>query len=477
MNEALYFTDYAKYADQYKDTLDTFKKAFSSYLKKGTRKNEFLESIIVLPHDDKIKIEEEILADSTLKDNLVGWFRFRTDETEYEVKIGSRFDNEKEPYFVRYMLEKTDHLRFLVPDYFYHEAPSDIKDYLNDLVALNFLDELTNMLRKGTIREYRTFEHNDAKIRGSIDIPRHIRLNLVSPGRIAYNSREYTQNAVKIIKREFPGIFEYYVSHHPDFMNQLNILSYNITWDFRGSDILKRTEKPVRNTHLRGYEKVRHLARWIVRQYGLGRGDDEKYRTMGVLVDINKLWEKFVEEVIFNEIDELKSGKYAQQEFDILEPKQKGKKQEDKVGRSIKPDFSWKDQGLVVDAKNKPVYEKRPLKGKWTDEENSFKYDALREDVLQLLAYMGVLRCRKGGFIFPTNEGKYDEQDLARTVSQDAPEFGKIYLLPFTVPGKNNGSPEQNKSEEEGYEYFKERIEVSENKIQQFIRDNVIKDP
>ena len=48
--------------------------------------------------------------------------------------------------------------------------------------------------RKGIYKQYCTFEGNDSKVRGKIDIARHIRLNPLFNGKIAYSYREYTIN-------------------------------------------------------------------------------------------------------------------------------------------------------------------------------------------------------------------------------------------------------------------------------------------
>ena len=49
-------------------------------------------------------------------------------------------------------------------------------------------------MRKGIFRQYRRFEYNNANIKGNIDIARHIKLNTPFTGKVAYSTREFTQD-------------------------------------------------------------------------------------------------------------------------------------------------------------------------------------------------------------------------------------------------------------------------------------------
>ena len=68
------------------------------------------------------------------------------------------------------------------------------------LLILLFVNQIKKAIRKGLFRKYRCFEYNDAKVKGSIDVARHIRYNMIGNGRIAYSTREYTlQNEYNIL--------------------------------------------------------------------------------------------------------------------------------------------------------------------------------------------------------------------------------------------------------------------------------------
>uniref|UniRef100_UPI003FEF6FD9 5-methylcytosine restriction system specificity protein McrC n=1 Tax=Candidatus Cryptobacteroides bacterium TaxID=3085639 RepID=UPI003FEF6FD9 len=49
-------------------------------------------------------------------------------------------------------------------------------------------------MRQGVYREYQNFRHNDANLKGTIDIGRHIAKNVTFVGNIAYSTREYSHD-------------------------------------------------------------------------------------------------------------------------------------------------------------------------------------------------------------------------------------------------------------------------------------------
>ena len=65
-------------------------------------------------------------------------------------------------------------------------------EILDLILAIIFAMQIARAYRKGIYRRYRTYENNDSKLKGRIDVARHIRLNPIFNGNIAYSSREYT---------------------------------------------------------------------------------------------------------------------------------------------------------------------------------------------------------------------------------------------------------------------------------------------
>lgn len=71
-----------------------------------------------------------------------------------------------------------------------------------DILLYLFPYYLDRALRQGLYHQYRTYEHNDARITGPVDVPRHIRENTPFTGNIAYRTREYSidNNLTELIR-------------------------------------------------------------------------------------------------------------------------------------------------------------------------------------------------------------------------------------------------------------------------------------
>ena len=103
--------------------------------------------------------------------NLMGFVGFGgKDNHGTQVEIRSRFTNNSEnDYFLHYMLEKVFRINLFDMNY------SHSKNDGFDLLFLIFPHLLKRALRQGIFRTYRTFQKNDAAVKGVIDINRHIK--------------------------------------------------------------------------------------------------------------------------------------------------------------------------------------------------------------------------------------------------------------------------------------------------------------
>ena len=158
-------------------------------------------NILIIPGD--LDDCEDDVADSTIcsldrKDilstgNVMGFIGFG----QTRMKIGSRFDRDSsEDFFLHYMLEKVYHLNLIdFPFTFDNQNIFDILLYL-------FPYYLDRALTQGLYHQYRTYEHNDSRVSGPVDIARHIRINTPFTGNIAYRTREYSidNNLTELIR-------------------------------------------------------------------------------------------------------------------------------------------------------------------------------------------------------------------------------------------------------------------------------------
>jgi len=105
-----------------------------------------------------------------------------------QVKIKSRFDNGRDDYLLHYMLQKV--LSFNLFDLSHNNEQEDVFDF----IMFMFPYFLKSALRQGVYREYQNYKHNDANLKGTIDVGRHIAKNIPFVGNIAYSTREYSHD-------------------------------------------------------------------------------------------------------------------------------------------------------------------------------------------------------------------------------------------------------------------------------------------
>ena len=103
-----------------------------------------------------------------------------------QLKIYSRFDNKKHDFFLHYMLQKVFSFNIFNLDF------TSSEDHVFEFLVYMFPAILKKAMRQGIYKEYRRFRHNDANVRGTIDISRHIKENIPFRETVAYNTREFS---------------------------------------------------------------------------------------------------------------------------------------------------------------------------------------------------------------------------------------------------------------------------------------------
>ena len=107
---------------------------------------------------------------------------------DLQIKIKSRFDLGRDDFLLHYMLQRV--LSFNLFDLSHNNEQEDVFDF----IMFMFPYFLKSALRQGVYREYQNYQHNDAHVKGTIDISRHIVRNVPFVGNIAYFTREYSQD-------------------------------------------------------------------------------------------------------------------------------------------------------------------------------------------------------------------------------------------------------------------------------------------
>ena len=307
--------------------------------------------------------------------NIMGFVGYRNTQ----VYIRSRFaQDDRHDYFLHYMLQ-----RVFAVNIFDLKADSDTESIFDFLIYL-FPSLLKRALRQGIYKEYQSRRHNDANVRGRIDVCRHLQRNIPFAGRVAYTTREYAtdNHLTELIRHTIE-----YIARHPLSGNILNndeetqeavgsICQATPTYNrLARRHIIQQNLRPVRHPYFRDYRPLQHLCLQILRHEEMKYGHDDN-QIYGILFDGAWLWEEYLGSVL--------------SDIGFEHPRNK-----EGVGRRylftdntgfIYPDFY--SRHMVLDAKYKWYAD-------WTHVQT--------KDLYQLIAYMHTLDRDQGGYVVPVH--------------------------------------------------------------------------
>lgn len=373
------------------------------------------------------------------------------------VFIGSRFDKEDTNYFTNYVLEKALNIRsFIFPDM---NPRVTSEDALQKLLIILFINQISKAYKKGILRQYRVYEENGDKVRGKIDVARHIKLNPIFQGKIAYSYREYTIDndvnkliftAFSMIEKKEKELVNTLLNNNRDVKTYFQQLG-NVMQPTSHQEIVKliqRNKKPIHHSIYKCWEEVKQTAILILKHLGVNIAEKNETPMYGVLLNMNWIWEKYLENILKEISSETIKIKF-QGEKQILfeEGKEEGK-------RILKPDFLI-ERKMVLDAKYKSVWseiiEKNPEK--WPSKS--------REDIFQVLSYMYVYKCKTGGIICPyQNDDKKDA--IKCNLTEDNKEDNKedtMIVFPLIIPQNSANYKKFEKKMRNNEENLREMIE------------------
>ena len=316
------------------------------------------------------------------------------------VFIGSRFDRKNpEPFFLWYLIG-----HFLGESIvtFADAGRTAQKDFFDGLLAFRLAVQIHHAWKRGGLRAYRSFARNDSHVRGVIDIPRHIRENPKQDcGRIAYRTQAYSLDndwnilflhAGAAAGRRCPDLMRRLQRRLPEYTSALKTLAQAVPeWEAAGiRQALARTERKITNPVYRSWEPARQAARDVLRRMEAAPGDNGSPIVTGVFLDIDFLWERLLEDRLFAGVRK----PFSQQSRDVLNGHVR-----------IRPDFYFSDQKIVLDAKNRPAWERTlsVAKGLWSGASDAADAADVRENIYQIFSYMLALDCSGGGVIFPAH--------------------------------------------------------------------------
>lgn len=344
--------------------------------------------------------------------------------------ITSRFGDEDD-FFFFYLLEEAIGL----PNVVRLHVSADEKNPLLDFLSFLFPYYLKEALRKGLYKEYIWRRCNDANLKGTIDISRHIKENTPFLGSIAYRHRDFSfdnslleliRHTIECIKRKPYG---------PMLLRQVkgetNLVIAATTGyapDKKLKVITQNKKNPVRHAYFSEYRALQKLCLAILLQAKQQIGSGSQW-VHGILFDGAWLWEEYVNRLIS------KTFYHPQNKID-----KGGQKLFDQNVGLIYPDFISRntEARIIADAKYKPV---NNINGR---------------DYLQLLAYMLRFEAKKGYYLYPDSaETKSEPLYLNRgsTYEDDVTRRKDICVIKHGLKIPHHAA---------SYEDFKEQMKASE---------------
>ena len=403
------------------------------------------EGLFIFP--EAIKKVEDLTRDQMILQEFNG--KYRTGNVmgfigygKERLIIQSRFCNDKEDYFLSYLLERV----LNIPNIVSLDADTSSDKRLLNFLLFIFPKYLENAIRKGLYKQYIHKKYNDTNIKGKIDIPRHLTKNTPFIGSIAYSQRlfSYDNMLMELIRHtiEFIKSKSYGSIILSDIKEELKLI-VNATQSYRACDrqkiIEQNKQNPIRHAYFREYSALQRLCILILKseKHDIGSGIQNSY---GILFDGAWLWEEYINILLSSHFyhPKNKSKFGAQQLFS------------DGKGL-IYPDFISKstDPRLIVDAKYKPI---ENIRGR---------------DYLQVLAYMYRFDASKGYYIYPDSEGQVPlvlnlNKGSTYENNVSARNDVNIIKLGFKIPNKSAD-----------YDDFKMQIHESELVLQNFINSQI----
>ena len=319
-----------------------------------------------------------------------------------QLRISSRFSQDDDnDFFMHYLLQRVFSINLF--DYKYTSGANGELD----LLIFSFPLLLKKALAQGLYKQYKTFNRNDADVKGVVDVNRHIQLNIPFGGKISYKSRERTfdNSLTELIRHTIE-----YIKTKPLGNEVLNcdletkdcvqeIITATTSYNLRNREkIISENLVPINHPYYTAYKPLQKLCLAILRHKKIGYGYS-KNKVYGILFDGAWLWEEYLATIL--------------KTCGFIHPRNKSGTGAISVysgnprypdfykGQQIKTKFSELDivENFVLDAKYKHLDNHKP-------ESDEFSGYFSRDDLHQLITYMYIMPAKNAGLIYP-----YDKDD------------------------------------------------------------------
>lgn len=292
------------------------------------------------------------------------------------------------------------------------------------VLILHYLYTLKNLIRKPLKKGYVSRSENlSAKLKGKIQIGRHIKKNLMNlrTDRVYCTYQEYSSDCLenRILKTAFEESLQFLTrwngGRNTAKIGLLNFERIGTTFAHIGKITHLRELKGVRNNSIyKGYAEALRLAKLILRMGGYQK-ESQSQRTRYIppfIIDMSKLFELYVYHHLYlilgNRIDFQSKGKYGAVDF-----------------------IDWKEK-LIIDAKYKPQY-----KDDYYDIDNIRQISGYARDVkiLKKLDVVDMERIVPCLIIYPSRTASTDfSKSYSRYADCTVNQFHQMYKLGIKLP-------------------------------------------
>lgn len=321
-------------------------------------------------------------------------------------------------------------------------VPNNEDEIFDYLLMFWFSEQLQRAYLKGFYRTYRRFENNDDRLKGSIDIARHIKLNMgQNNGRVAYSYRENTVNnylnhmivmAYEHLKNKYHDLVMDNIDNNFELKSIIDHLKTEIGYSgYSSYEIISKNLQTIGHPYYTEYEELRQTCMKILRDEGISifNGNDSN-ESNGILAYLPDLWEKYLESNIRLSIQ---SKDYSLETQMVVKVLGYDNGQSTEYKQETRPDFVFKTKDnqsfMIWDAKFKPkwdaVFEKGSISEVLSD------YDKCLRDMVDIGGF-------SAGIIFPTNKTQIPDQSIIVHKISEMNILNRFYTIPVNVPYSNN---------------------------------------
>lgn len=331
--------------------------------------------------------------------NFVGVLSLGNDGS---IEIYSRFEDDNHRFaFINHMLNKIYDLN----DLFLTQGGNNKTELNFDLLLkLSFLSKLKNAYREGEYKSYEKVHKNDTSPRGTIDIARHIKLNLCPENyKVAYSYNEYTSknSYIYLVRLCYEMLFQNGKKPKVKEVDDLLFKSQDY-WSYDKRQIIHKNEnKPITSPLFKCHRDLQKFCLDVLKHKKMTLDsfgtEDGKY---GVLIDCAWLWEEYVATLLK---DYFIHKTMSSKEKDNLFVDEKGK-----GFQRIIPDYVGKNfLPVIADAKYMNLYGKRDLQ----DEQRNRVY-------YKTVMYMQRYQAKLGMIFYPSISEGDNAEDKSQATTQ-----------------------------------------------------------